>query len=149
MPSSSTQRNLYALLVAINEYAPPVTPLKGCVDDLYKVERYLNSETLEFRVHILKLINAAATKDNIVNEFQHHLGKAKADDVVLFYFSGHGTQEDAAQVFEEIDHDKMLECLVCHDSYVVTNGRPKFRLLADKELRYLIGKVAVGGAHVV
>ena len=149
MHSPSTDRNLYALLVAINDYAPPITPLRGCVNDLYKVQRYLNSETLEFRVHIATLVNDAATKDNIVRHFEQHLGNADADDVVLFYFSGHGTQEDAAEVFHSIDHDRMLECIVCFDSYVIKDGHPKFRLLADKELRYLIAKVASRGAHVV
>ena len=33
--------NIYALLVGIDNYASPVTPLEGCVNDVLAIEEYL------------------------------------------------------------------------------------------------------------
>jgi len=92
----------------------------------------------------LMKINREASKENIVAQFQSHLGQAGSDDTALFYFSGHGSQEPAGQEFWEIDPDRQLETLVCHDSRAgnVTD-------LANKELRYLISQVSDKGAEVV
>jgi hypothetical protein len=34
-------RNIYGLLVGIDEYVTPVNPLKGCVSDIQAVKEYL------------------------------------------------------------------------------------------------------------
>ncbi len=140
---------LYVLLVAINNYPPPVTPLKGCVNDLQKVASYLEEESKDFEIHIRKLIDGEATKDNIVKAFYSHFEPANENDVILFYFSGHGTQEDADPIFWEIEQDHKFESLVCFDGYTISEGQAKFRLLADKELRYIIRKLSDKGSHIV
>jgi hypothetical protein len=140
---------LYALLVGINSYQPPVPPLRGCVNDLQKFVQYLEKESSDFEVHIHKLIDSQATKDNIVNAFTTHFEPASENDVVLFYFSGHGTQEEADPVFWAIEEDHKLESIVCYDGYTLSDGKAKFNLLADKELRYLISNVAKKGAHIL
>jgi hypothetical protein len=144
-----TRSRLYALLVAINNYKPPVPPLRGCINDLQKVASYLEKESRDFEVHIHKLIDSEATKDNIVNSFTTLFKAANTNDVVLFYFSGHGTQEDADQVFWPVEEDHKLESLVCYDSYTLSPEQAKFRLLADKELRYMISNLAKNGAHIL
>lgn len=146
---ASPRSRLYALLVAINNYEPPVTPLRGCVNDLHKVAAYLDAEAKDFEIHIRKLIDHEATKDNIVKAFSSHFHPATSNDVVLFYFSGHGTQEDAGEIFWPAEHDRRFESLVCYDGYTRSGGSAKVTLLADKELRYLIGKLADKGAHIV
>jgi hypothetical protein len=140
---------LYALLVAINDYQPPVPALRGCVNDLEKVALYLEKESINFDVHIKKLVNAEATKDGIVSTFTKHFEPATKDDVVFFYFSGHGTQEDADQVFWSVEEDHKLESLVPYDGYKLTGGQQRFRLLADKELRYLISNLSKKESHIL
>jgi hypothetical protein len=150
MASQTNPRSrLYALLVAINNYLPPIPALRGCVNDLQKVASYLEKESKDFDLHIHKLIDSQATKDNIVNAFTRHFEPAGSGDVIFLYFSGHGTQEEADPVFWSVEEDHKLESLVCYDGYMVSEGRPKFRLLADKELRFMIGNVAKKGAHVL
>lgn len=141
--------HLYALLIGINNYQPPIPALRGCLNDLQKVAWYLEKESSDFEVHIHKLLDEQATKDNIVNAFTTHFKPAGENDVVLFYFSGHGTQEEADPVFWPIEEDHKLESIVCYDGYTLSGGQARFNLLADKELRYLISNVAKRGAHIL
>ncbi len=143
--------NVYALLIGINDYQT-VGKLQGCLHDVDTVENYLTQRTT-FDValdgqptgKIKKLTNSAATRTGIVDGFRTHLGRAKKDDTVLVYYSGHGTQEVADARWEETDG--RLECLVCYDGG--TKKSPEF-LLADKELRFLINELAQKtGAHIV
>ncbi len=140
---------LYALLVAINDYQEPIPPLKGCVNDLKKVDLFLKGYEDQLALHIQHLQNSAATKTAIVEAFGHHLMQASSDDVVFFYFSGHGTQEEADSLFWPAEPDRKLEALVCYDSYSKQDGQVRYNLLADKELRFLIKKLASKGAHIL
>lgn len=139
-PSSG---KVYALLAGINEY-DQVRKLSGCLHDLQQVEDYLKNRTV-FDCKIRKITDSEVTRANIVNAFEEHLGQAKKDDTVLFYFSGHGTQEDAAPLWDETDGK--LECIVCYDGG--TSKAAEF-LLTDKELRYMIAKLyEKTAAHIV
>jgi len=146
---TSPRPHLYALLVGINNYAPPIPALRGCLNDLQKVVSYLEKESVDFEVHIHTLTDGQATKNNIVNAITTHYEPAGENDVVFFYFSGHGTQEEADPVFWPVEEDHKLESIVCYDGYTLSDGKAKFNLLADKELRYLISKVAKKGSHIL
>lgn len=140
---------LFALLVAIDDYQPPVTPLHGCVNDLNKFYSYLQKEEEAFEVSVMKLINQEATKEAVVNAFKQHLFQAGKGDSVLFYYSGHGTQEEADPVFWKSDPDKKLEALVCYDSVIKENHGARIHLLADKELRFLIKELSTTNPHII
>lgn len=134
---------VFALLVGINAYAK-VRQLHGCLHDVQQVENYLKNRT-PFDCRIEKLPDEQATRANLFRLFEEHLGQANEDDTILFYYSGHGTQEDAAPLWEETDGK--LECLVCYDGGA---EKPADYLLTDKELRYMIGKLyEKTGAHIV
>ncbi len=149
MSTRPQKPSLYALLVAINQYNDPIPPLQGCVNDLEKMSNYLEKEHNHFAVNIKKLVNEEATKEAIVSQFINHLGQATNGEVAFFYFSGHGTQEDADPVFWSIEEDRKLEALVCFDSYARQGANVRVNLLADKELRYLIHQIAPNGAHIL
>lgn len=114
-----------------------------------KVALYLEKESRNFDIQIKKLINSEATKNNIVDTFAKHFEPVTKNDVVFFYFSGHGTQEDADPVFWLVEEDQKLESLVPYDGYTVSEGRHRFRLLADKELRFMISKLAKKEPHIL
>jgi hypothetical protein len=140
---------LIALLVAINDYPDPIPALNGCINDLEKIAGYLETESEHFDINILKLTDGAATKENIAEKFVTHLGLAGTDDVALFYFAGHGTQEFADPVFETMEPDSKLEVLVCYNSAQKKNTTVKWNFLADKELRYLIHKLSLKKPHII
>jgi N-acetyl-anhydromuramyl-L-alanine amidase AmpD len=134
---------LFALLAGINNY-DRVPKLGGCINDIEEVEKYLRNRT-PFNCHIKTITDDGVTRDNLVRQFDEHLGQAKKGDTVLFYYSGHGALEEADPVWDETD--KKLECLVCYDGGAT---KPADFLLADKELRHLIAALyKKTGAHIV
>lgn len=149
-------KSIYALLVGIDEYDPasiyPIPSLEGCVNDIKAVEAYLRGRvTKDSEWKLIDnsdrpwiLTNEQATREAVIQGFEEHLCKAQSDDVVLFYYAGHGAQEKAPQEFWKIEADGLDETIVCYNSR--TQGS---RDLADKELAYLISKVAQKNSHVV
>ncbi|MEZ4886616.1 MAG: caspase family protein [Chitinophagales bacterium] len=127
--------SIYALFVAINNYAY-IRGLNGCINDANNLQGYLTeaAEAQNRKLCVEELHNENATKENIVQRFNEHLGQATENDICLFYFSGHGAQEDAHPAFRLHEEDNKLEVLVCHESRV---SQPS-SFLADKELRYMI-----------
>ncbi|MBW4477218.1 MAG: caspase family protein [Tolypothrix brevis GSE-NOS-MK-07-07A] len=148
--------NIYALLVGIDEYDPTSTQqipsLKGCVNDIKAVEYYLRDRiTKDGEWKLVEptnqswiLTNEQATRQAVINGFLQHLCKADSEDVVLFYYAGHGAQEKAPEEFWHLEADRLDESLVCYDSRTANS-----RDLADKEIAYLISKVAENNPHVV
>ena len=137
---------VYALLVAIDTYPQPVRPLRGCTNDIARMEMFLREritgERGELKVRVLT--NNEATRDAVIAGFREHLALADQQDVALFYFSGHGSQEPAPKEFWHVEPDHLNETLVCYDSRL-----PGQYDLADKELAKLIAEVAERHPHIV
>lgn len=135
---------IYALLVGIDEYPAPVPPLRGCVNDIIVVEQLLRTRRAAGRTFAPRVLtNGEATRQAVIAGFDH-LRQAGPDDVALFYYSGHGSQEATPPEFWHLEPDRLDETLVCYDSRLAGNYD-----LADKELAKLIAAVAARGAHVL
>ncbi len=93
---SDPTANKLALLVGIDQYTG-ISHLRGAVTDV-ELQNDLLINRFGFKpANILKLTDQKATGESIINAFVEHLIKqAKADDVVLFHYSGYGC-EIAAQ----------------------------------------------------
>ena len=138
------QQQFYALLVGIDKYLPPVPPLDGCVNDMRAIRDYLKRRIPADRLHLVILENEEATRINIVQKFETHLTRANENDVAFFYYSGHGSQEAAHELFWTSEEDKKSETIVCFDSRM-SDGMD----LADKELATLLDGVAKKNPHTV
>ena len=92
--AQGTPRKL-ALLIGINDYpeSSQFSALQGCVTDI-ELQRQLLIHRFGFKPQdILTLTDARATRQGILAAFEEHLIKqAKPGDVVVFHFSGHGSQ---------------------------------------------------------
>jgi metacaspase-1 len=88
----STTR-IRAVLVGIDEYERDDVPsLTGCVNDVALV-RSLLKQYFEVPNEDLRIVvNGRATKANILSRLEATIARAEAGDVVVFYFSGHGSQ---------------------------------------------------------
>ncbi|HBE17403.1 MAG TPA: peptidase C14 [Cyanobacteria bacterium UBA11149] len=88
--AQSTPRKL-ALLVGINSYVKQ--PLEGCINDL-DLQQYLLIHRFGFNPKdIYILSDEKATRGGILTAFEEHLIKqAKPGDVVVYHYSGHGSQ---------------------------------------------------------
>ena len=104
MNNKDSRPNLYALLVGINEYhSKDVKSLKGCVNDVDAIEKYINSRT-DFQLNVIRLINKEATRVNIIERFKNLLGSAKGGDTFFFFFAGHGVQEKTTiEAFSKVE----------------------------------------------
>lgn len=139
-------RNIYALLVGIDEYISPVPCLRGCVNDITAIKEYLEKRvaTDGYRLHLRTLLNQDATRQGIIDEFRQHLCQATKNDIALFYYSGHGSQQESPPEFWHLEPDHLDETLVCWDSRTESGWD-----LADKELAHLIAEVAQKNPHIV
>lgn len=149
-------KNIYALLVGIDNYHPASSPslrsLTGCINDIKAIEAYLRDRidkdsewTLVESTDVPWILtNEQATRQAIINGFQQHLCKADSNDVVLFYYAGHGSQEKAPEAFSHLELDQYNETLICYDSRTKDNWD-----IADKELAYLISQVSKNNPHTV
>ncbi|WP_158581572.1 caspase family protein [Actinomadura spongiicola] len=147
MPAESRREDapatglVYALLVGIDAYRPPVPPLAGCGNDSAAAAIFLRT-LLGDRLRLVTLRDAAATTGGVRGAFRDHLGLAGPGDVALFWFSGHGSQAPVPEQYWHLEPTGMHQTLVCADS------RHEADDLTDKELSVLLDTVAERGAHV-
>ncbi len=145
---------IYALLVGINEYQGGVRGLNGCVNDVKNVLEFLRRRTQsdEYELHELVLTSGdranpaeqRPTRQAVIDGFRQHLRQAGPEDIVFFYYSGHGSQEPAPPEFWRLEPDRLNETIVCYDSRAEGGCD-----LADKEIAVLLSEVAEKGAQVI
>ena len=139
-------RTVYALLVGIDAYPSPMTPLHGCVNDVQAFEAVLRDRHAgpDVRLELLVLTDAQATRKAVIDGFLTHLCKAGPGDTALFFYAGHGSQQRTPPEYWHLEPDHLDETLVCFDS-----RQPDEYDLADKELAKLIARVAERDPHIV
>jgi uncharacterized caspase-like protein len=139
-------RTVYALMVGIDAYRSPVPPLNGCVNDIRSLEALLRERLRgsDLGFDPLLLLNKQARRQAVIDGFLKHLCKAGPDDVALFCYAGHGSQERTPPEFWHLEPDRLDETLVCVDS-----RDPGRYDLADKELAKLIAQVAKREPHIL
>jgi metacaspase-1 len=82
-----------AVLVGIDRYEGADVPeLHGCVNDVALVRSLLKKYFAVPNEHLRVLVNARATKANIIERLSATIASALPGEVVVFYFSGHGSQ---------------------------------------------------------
>lgn len=96
-----------ALLVGVAEYARPEVPrLRGPVNDVIAVRAILKQYFGLTNEDIRVVVNQRATRDNIVHRLTAMVRDAQAGDVLVFYFSGHGSQvrdRDGDELNDQVD----------------------------------------------
>src|SRR5918995_6092701 len=113
-----------ALCVGINDYPfGDANDLRGCVNDAGNWSNLLRNH-FDF-ADIKQLLNADATKENLINGLKNLLAGAQAGDVLVFTNASHGTYLADA----DGDEPKFDEALCPYDS--------DSNLLVDDELREL------------
>ena len=144
--------NLYALLVAIDTYPPAIPSLNGCINDADAMELLLRTRFSDASLHLLRLNNSDAKRQNIIDSFRGHLGQASGDDIAIFFYAGHGSQVPTGGLFAAIEPSGMNSSIVCYDSRTPDPaGKDKDALipdLVDKDMGVLISEVTAKGVHL-
>ena len=139
-----------AFLVGINEYkhlpfyskvlGRMVVNLKGAANDVTSMKELLVSQYGFKTEDILVLTDSRATRAAILKSFQIWLvDGTRKGDVVLFYFSGHGTQIPDQNGDEE---DGLDEAICAHD--VMPRGAKSIEesgIIIDDEIGVLLRKL--------
>jgi metacaspase-1 len=95
-----------AVLVGVDAYErPDVPPLRGCVNDVVLMRRVLKRCFGVPNEDIRVLVDHRATKDNVLRRLWDTVRRAEPGDVVIFYFSGHGSQ------IRDRDGDELTDAL--------------------------------------
>jgi hypothetical protein len=76
-----------AVCVGINDYPGSANDLYGCINDARDWGDYLAGRGFEVKI----ILDAQATKQNIKNELSDLIFTSVAGDVIVFTYSGHGT----------------------------------------------------------
>lgn len=84
--------NKRALLIGINKYHPLLGPLRGCVSDAQKLCKTLQARFSFPAENIRELYNEAATCQAIVDNLKSMVTAAMPGDVLVIFYSGHGTR---------------------------------------------------------
>jgi hypothetical protein len=113
-PDTQGKYKKLALLVGINDYPYVYPQLRGSVNDVENMKQLLVQKFGFPNDNILVLTNQSATRDGIINGIKEHLiAKASSDSIVVFHYSGHGSQ--IMDVHGD-EMDKLDETIVPYDS---------------------------------
>jgi metacaspase-1 len=82
-----------AVLVGIDAYENPSVPtLRGCVNDVALVRALLKDYFGVRNEDIRIVVNGRATKAAIMRRLEDMIARGQPGDVLVFYYSGHGSQ---------------------------------------------------------
>ncbi|HEY3610481.1 MAG TPA: caspase family protein [Pseudonocardiaceae bacterium] len=135
---------LFALVVGIDRYPPPVPELRGCRTDVGHVLAHLAARVPPQHRSVRTLQDEQATRAAVEAGFRDHLARAGNGDTALFWFSGHGSQSPALPEFRPLEGTGMSQTLVCANPRHPDDPAD----LLDVELAVLIRIAGAGGAHV-
>jgi hypothetical protein len=139
----------YAIVYGVAEYDPVWSPpanLTYTDDDALDMEALLNQQG--FEVSPYTRVDSAATLVNLQADFAAVAASASADDLFLFYYSGHGGQVASALPGDSEkapNSDAYEEWIFLYDSYKSTLPPPDYTDLSktvnDDQLAALLGSI--------
>jgi len=130
VPDEVSKPKIYALLVGVARYNH-MKSLKYTDDDAYRMYAFLKSPQggalADDQVRVL--IDEDATRDNIIKNMKEIFHQASENDMIFFYFSGHGLKGS----FLPIDYDGTNNKLLHTDiTDVLAGSKAKFKVcIAD------------------
>lgn len=128
----NAQAKIYLVAVGISDYPGTMNDLKLPANDA-KTIAWLYSQNS--RVKYSLLLNSDATKDRIVKAMSKVYSEATANDIVVFFFSGHGYPGGF------VAHDAKLDYQVIRKAMASTNCKNKM-IFADA---CFAGKIRTNG----
>ena len=133
-----------ALLIAIDEYKPPLSPLHGCINDAHLLTEVLNRFCGYDVKNIHILANADATGAKIADKLTEILKASGESDTIFISYGGHGTLIEGKSYFciYDMDPAKAKETALSADQLRETL---QFKKIAQKIL--YIDSCHSGGAN--
>ena len=134
MPAYSAKR---AIVIGIGDY-PNVNKLRGPQQDAYNMKSLLINSFGYKASEIKMLVDQDAKRDDILGELNSwFIDGTKADDELLFYFSGHGFQTPDQNGDEQDNQD---EAIAAYDALV--KGSNVQNMISDDEIEEVFAKLS-------
>lgn len=93
-----------ALVIGVSTYPPPVRTLPAVANDVREIAGLLRSDGGQFPDrNVTELVEASATRDNVLKTIDSAFNSVAADDSVFVYMAGHGAVENGDYYF--VAHD--------------------------------------------
>ena len=108
-------QRVFAVMVGVSEYGGAANDLAYTDEDAQKLEESLRRAGV-LNPASVTLTNADATVAGVQRAFQQVAAQAGPDDIFLFFFSGHGNQEDGSVSTQE--PDGKTETIVLRDGSI-------------------------------
>lgn len=132
--SADREPRRIALCVGIDEYPPP-NQLAGCVADAKQWSQVLHNQ---FHFEVVLLLNKAATFDGILDSLKRLIEDARAGDVIVFQYSGHGTE------VPDLNNDETNGSNGNRDEAMCPYDFAEGHLLIDDDLRAVLAELPPG-----
>lgn len=127
-----------ALLVGINKYPDPRNELRGCINDIKDMSRFISETNKVYKhEHVMTLTDKFATKQAIVENLKWLIEDVQAGDQLLFHYSGHGAQVPTKNKKEEVDG---FDEIICPYDFDWTSATT----LRDKEFAEIFKRIPKG-----
>jgi hypothetical protein len=112
--TASSKPTLWILAVGVSNYQNPALNLKYADNDALALARTIKKEEggIFSEVFIKTLVNAQATRGNILTAMTTHLGKAGPNDVVFIFVAGHGRKMIQTGSYYFLPHDADSQNLI-------------------------------------
>jgi len=137
-----------ALLVGVGDYIYlrrqddtesrlPAGDLRGPARDVVALKELLTKRFGFQEADIQVVLDQEATEENVRQALHRLVQRAEAGDVVLFYYSGHGSRRLESNYQKKAERDEADgwdETLVCADDNRAQGGYQGYRQLVDDEL---------------
>ncbi|MEQ8238866.1 MAG: caspase family protein [Cyclobacteriaceae bacterium] len=100
---------LYLVVIGINQYENEALNLNYAAADAKGFKELImsSSEKLYDKIELVTLYDYEATKDNIINKLTNLSKIIKPNDVLFFYYAGHGSMVDNEFYFVPTDNVKL------------------------------------------
>lgn len=123
-----------ALLVGINAYPPPFSSLRGCINDVHELNDVLTKRHDFHSENVRMLLNSSACRQSIIDNLNWLVAGAQPNDVLVFAYSGHGSQVD----------DDSGDEWECRDEILIPFDHCWDKPLRDDHLKEIFDRVPLG-----
>jgi hypothetical protein len=89
--AAPNSREGYAIVCGVSDYPGDDNDLEYCDDDANNIDTFLQNEFLIPSENIVKLVNADATTEEILNVIGNFSQQMDENDILFFSYSGHGS----------------------------------------------------------
>ncbi|KAJ1301203.1 hypothetical protein OPQ81_003613 [Rhizoctonia solani] len=140
---SNRSSKLHALIIGINDY-PNISKLRGAVADAEEVARFLESDLKVLPNQIIKLLDSAATRKNIINAIEELWAtpKIEYDDPILIYYAGHGGSRNATEEWKGKKGAHRVQVIFPYDYDEIDSSSKPIECIPDRTIAGLLNKLS-------